>query len=122
MDVMKKIQENFEIYKKEFNESDKRPVDYTKYRNKLNRLRAKINKNFRLYLVDDNYTTIYNELNKEYEFICALIRAKKKEIENQAWELYCTEHKEDLDARDFWFELSEDIKQEYLNKVKSTNS
>jgi hypothetical protein len=119
---MKEIQENFKNYKEKFSSSSKELIDYTKYRNRLNKLKAKINKNFRFYIINEEYTKFYDELNKEYNFICALIKGKKKEIENQAWELYCKEHKEDINAKDFWFELSNDVKQEYLNKIKSTNN
>jgi hypothetical protein len=51
---------------------------------------------------------------------------KLSALENRAWNLYCDEHKEDLNAKDFWFELSQSEKQVYFNKIlkisKNTNN
>jgi len=38
-------------------------------------------------------------------------------VDDAAWELYCAETAGDMDARDFWDDLSEHVKEIYRAKI-----
>lgn len=42
---------------------------------------------------------------------------KISSLEEKAWSIYCYETRGDMDVRDFWWELSDYIKKQYISKA-----